>query len=35
MREVANLRNAISFEGRYGFHGIGLEMLDATLQNAK
>jgi len=35
MREVASIRNAISFEDRYGFHGIGHEMLRSKLAETK
>ncbi len=35
MREVASMRTAISFEDRYGFHGIGHEMLRSKLAETK
>lgn len=35
MREVASIRNAISFEDRYGFHGIGHEILRNKIAETK
>ena len=35
MREVDSIRNTISFEDRYGFHGIGHEILKNKLAETK